>query len=74
MGHKDGQRGEKKPTDGAEKPEHGVVNSAAQVRQILGSAVAAQISIASADQRQNASINAKRGEVMSALGHKQTFS
>ena len=43
MSQPDSQRAEKKPTDGAEKPEHGVVNSAARVRQILGSAVAARL-------------------------------
>jgi len=41
MSQPDGKRGEKKPTDGAE--EHGVVNSAARVRQILGSAVATRL-------------------------------
>jgi hypothetical protein len=39
----DSQRGEPNATDGAEKREHGIVNSAARVRQILGPAVAARL-------------------------------
>ena len=43
MSQPDSQRGETTAPDGAEKREHGVLNSAARVRQILGPAIAARL-------------------------------
>jgi hypothetical protein len=43
MSQPDSQRAEPNATDVAEKREHGVVNSAARVRQILGPAIAARL-------------------------------
>ena len=43
MSQPDSQRGETSAPGGAEKQEHGVVNSAARVRQILGPAIAARL-------------------------------
>ena len=43
MSQPDSQRGETNAPDVAEKREHGVLNSAARVRQILGPAIAARL-------------------------------
>jgi len=43
MSQPDSQRRERNASDGAETREHGAVTSAAQVRQILGPAIAARL-------------------------------